>query len=290
MALIDVLRVASLVVCGLAPICGLAQSQQFAEPSIHWAYASYFGTGWYKISDERSAFILRVAPRWGHSEASIDEQGRRTIGYTFRIPVTMGLNKLNFDDLPAFLDPDNLTSLSINVGADADIPVTNRFSIRPNAEIGYGTILGEDASAWSYLAEFRSKYTFPSGKLDWSLLGGLGFVGYTPNEGSSDNFAFVSVGAEFTNPIKWPRSKDDQTLLHWHVIYTNYVDKIEFNNGLHEPDFLASTWELGVAIGKRDKPVRIWFLKFDRLGLGYRYSDNGDKRGITLRFRSIYDP
>jgi hypothetical protein len=42
-------------------------------------------------------------------------------------------------------------------------------------------------------------------------------------------------------------------------------------------------------MGKREEPVSIWFMKFDRLGRAYKYSDTGRLRGITLAFRSLYD-
>ena len=61
-------------------------------------------------------------------------------------------------------------------------------------------------------------------------------------------------------------------------------------NGLgRTPETLLTEWELGAALGGRDSPIQIWFMKFDRLGLGYRTSSNGDLRGITFVFRSKFD-
>ena len=115
--------------CALFMAPGPVQSQGLVEPTTHWAYASFFGTGWYKINDERSAFVLRGAPRWTVGEASIDEQGNRDIAYTFRMPMTLGLSKLDFDDIPGLVDPDNLATASLNFSVDADIPISTRFSL-----------------------------------------------------------------------------------------------------------------------------------------------------------------
>ena len=270
-------------------VSGPSFSQELIEPTTHWAYASFFGTGWYKINDERSAFILRVSPRWTFGEASIDNQGKREIAYTFRVPMTLGLAKLEFEDIPGILDPDNLTTASLNFSVDADIPVTKRFSLRPSAEIGYGTVLGESDSAWTYKGEIRSRYTFQSGKLDWGLIGGLGLVGYEPNEGPSDDFTYLAAGLEFEYPVNWPRSKNDQTMLYWHVLYTDFIDEIEFETGVEELDSVANYWQIGLALGKNREPVRLWFLKFDRLGLAYNFSTTGELRGIKFVFRSMYD-
>jgi len=275
----------------IAPLLvpGPALSQDLIEPTTHWAYASFFGTGWYKISDERSAFILRVAPRWTFGEAGIDDQGKREIAYTLRVPMTLGLAKLDFEDIPGILDPGNLTTASLNFSADADIPVTTRFSLRPSAEVGYGTVLGESDYAWTYKGEIRSRYTFQSGKLDWGLIGGLGLVGYEPNEGPSDDFTYLAVGTEFEYPVNWPQSKNNQTMLYWHVLYTDFLDEIEFETGIEELDSIANYWQVGFALGKNREPVRLWFLKFDRLGLAYNFSTTGELRGIKFVFRSMYD-
>ena len=272
---------------GLWP--GQAWSQLEPEPNFHWAYASFFGTGWYKINDERSAFIIRAAPRWTVGEAEIDAQGNRSIAYTFRTPITLGLSKFDFDDIPGIIDPDNVATGSVGFSADADIPITKRFSLRPSAELGLGTILGESGSAWTYKAEVRSKYAFQSGKLDWALLGELGYVGFNPKRGHSDDFGFIAAGMEFAYPVSWPRSDNGQTMLYWHASYTDFLDEVEFSAGNQELDSVGNYWQLGLALGKRDKPVKIWFLKFDRLGLAYNHSTTGELRGIKFVFRSMYE-
>ena len=280
-----------LLVLLIAPFLlpGPALSQDLIEPTVHWAYASFFNTGWYKINDVRSAYILRVAPRWTVGEAGIDEEGNREIAYTFRVPMTLGLAKLDFEDIPGIIDPDNLSVASLNFSVDADIPVTGRFFVRPSAEVGYGKVLGESDSAWTYRAETRTRYTFQSGKLDWALLAGLGLVGYEPNRGPSDDFIYLAGGAEFGYPVKWPRSKNDRTMLFWHVSYTDLLDEIDFKTGIEELDSIANFWQVGIALGKKHEPVRIWFLKFDRLGLAYNFSTSGELRGIKFVFRSLYD-
>ena len=268
---------------------GDAFSQEAIEPTIHWAYSSFFGTGWYKVSDERSAFILRAAPRWTFGEAGFDESGNRNIAYTLRVPVTLGITRLDFEDLPAILDPGNLATASLNFSVDADIPMTERFSMRPSAEIGHGTVLGENDSAWTYKVEVKTRYTFQSGRFDWGLLFDVGSVGYEPKKGESDDFTFAAVGAEFDHPVGWFSGEDSQTMLYWHVAYTDFIDEIEFNTGIEEIDSVANYWQLGAALGKRDKPVRISFLSFDRLGLAFRFSTTSELRGVKFLFRSLYE-
>ena len=192
----------------------MAQDAEPFEPTIHWAYASFFGTGWYKINDQRSGFIVRAPFRWTVGEAQIDKDGERQIAYTIRLPFTLGLARLDFEDIPSILDSDNLATASANISVDADIPVTQRFHVRPVAEVGYSTILDESDWAWTYRAEIKTRTTFEAGKLDWAILFDYGIVGYEPNRGESDDFEFAAAGVEFGYPVKWFGSGDGQTMLY----------------------------------------------------------------------------
>lgn len=282
------LAFAALALGGLAHPAA-AQEEDAFEPTIHWAYASFFGTGWYKINNQRSGFIMRAPFRWTLGEAGIDDDGNREIAYTVRLPFTLGLAQLDFDDIAGILDPENFATASANVSLDADIPITQRFHIRPVAEVGYSTIINESDWAWTYRAEIKSRTTFEAGELDWAFLLDYGIVGYEPNQGESDDFEFVTAGLEFAYPVNWFASSENQSILYWHLTYTEFLDEIEVRDGIDDFDEVAETWQAGVALGRRDKPVRIWRLNFDRLGLAYNYSSTGDLRGIRFVFQSLYD-
>jgi len=281
------LYVCALLVLISAPRHVHAQGE--VEPDVNWAYASFFGTGWYKISDERDVFSIRVSPRWETGDAGFDDEGNREIGYTFRVPFTVGLARLDFDDIPGILDSENFTSTSIGFGFDADIPINRRLSLRPVAEVGYATIINESRYAWTYKAAVRARYGFEQKKFDWALVGGLGVVGFTPNEGSSDNFAYAKFAAEFEHPTQWSTRDGNPLFFYWHLAYTDFIDEVEFRAGEEKLDSVANYWQIGASLGREGDPIRIWRLKFDRLGLGYNYSTTGELRGIKIFFRSLYD-
>jgi hypothetical protein len=277
----------ALLVGGL--FAGPASAQEFFEPTIHWAYASFFGTGWYKINDERSGYVLRVTPRWAIGESELHEDGKRDIEYTLRVPLTIGVARLDFEDIPGILDPDNFNTASVNMSLDADIPISRRFSVRPSAELGYATILDESDYAWTYRLDVKTRTQFEAGDLDWAFMFDIGLVGYEPNRGDSDDFTFAAAGLEFGYPIGWFSTDDSQTMIYWHIAYTDFIDEVEFQTGITEFDSVANFWQGGIAFGRRDQPVNIWRLKFDRLGLAYNYSATGDLRGVKFVFRSLYE-
>lgn len=267
-----------------------SQAQSTGVRSLHWAYASYFGTGWYSVGDNRDAYVLRITPRWSYKESSLNDAGDRSIGVHFKFPVTAGLETFELDNVSGALDPDNLASLSATPGIDLEIPVTQRFTLRPYAAVGWGTSTSGNESAWTYWTGIRSRYTFQSGKLDWALLNSIAYVGYTPNKGTAEGFWPWMIGLEFNYPLGKVEAKEGSWILHWHGTYTSYENDLDFVS----PDGsdvkpITDQWELGIAFRRKDKRIPIWFMSFDRLGLAYRTSSDGELRGIAFIFRSVFD-
>jgi hypothetical protein len=275
--------------CALSYAIDVA-AQEEPVPTVHWAYASYFGTGWYKISDQQSAFIANFALPLTKGETRWFGGKDGKAVYSIRVPITLGLNRLDFEELPGILDPENFASVSAGLRADVDVPVTERFSWRPSVQLSYGTIIGESEYAWTYRGDVRARYTFGSGDLDWSLIGGLGLVGYDANRGTNDSFTYAAIGTEFAHPLPWFGSDDGRALLYWHLMYTDFLNRMEVQSRFDQFEEVTNYWQAGVAFGREDKPIKLWFLRFERLGLAYNISPSGELRGIKFVFRSLYDP
>ena len=98
---------------------------------------AFFGTGWYQVDANRTVYIVRVPPSQTLRESSIDKNGKRSLGIELQYPLTFGLHQL--DDLDDFLDFDNFATVSFTPGVHVDIPVTEKWHLRPYAHIGWGT-------------------------------------------------------------------------------------------------------------------------------------------------------
>ena len=278
---------AAAIISTLVP--SVAFSQDSELHSVHWAYSSYFGTGWYNIDGQRNSYVLRMTPRWNYRESSIDDDGSRTLGIYFKFPVTAGLNTFILDNPSDTLHPDNLASLSVTPGVDIEIPINQRWMLRPYASIGWGTIVDGSDSAWTYWTGIKSRFAFQSGKLNWALLNGIGYVGFTPDIGNSEDFWPLMIGLEFDYPLGKKNADGDQYLWYWHASYTTFENDLELILDDPATKPITDQWELAIALGKKDERIKIWFMNFDRLGLGFRTSSNGDLQGITFVFRSIFD-
>jgi hypothetical protein len=274
------------IVLALPALAG-AQAEEFS--TIPWAYSTYFGTGWYQIGDDRDAFAIRFAPRKPLREASLDEEGARTIGMELRFPVTVGLDHFPLDDIGGSVDPANLANVSVTPSIYFDIPVNRRWTLRPFVAAGWGTVLNGDESAWTYWTGLRSRLAFKLGRVDGALLNSIGFVGYTPDSGPSTNFWPVQTAVEMATPLGNLQLDERQLLLHWHGGYTYFTDDLDIVRRDLSTEPIRDQWEIGVAVGKVDAPINVWRFKFDRVGLAYRFSSDGELQGVGFVFRSLFD-
>jgi hypothetical protein len=265
-----------------------------APAPIPWAYSAYFGTGVYEIDDGETSYIFRVAPSWGIRDASLDEQGHRKIGWRLRVPIALGLHDFDTSHLGAAVSLDNVSTATVVPGVEFDIPLTQRWSLRPFAAFGWGGEIGGGDSAWVYWAGVKSKYTFVADGFDWAIVNALTYSGYTDDNGV--NGARVSsrvlpllTAFEFDRPIE-KKIGGEPVHLYWTFGYTDYL--------ANEPLFLGSVvtsvhiddeWEFGMAFGRGKEPLRLWRLRWDRVGIAYRFSSDHRFRGISLSFSSIFD-
>lgn len=263
-------------------------AQDFDSNAVHWAYSSYFGTGWYRIGDVGDAFVIRLTPRWDLRESAFDD-GQRKIGIELNLPVTAGLDTFTFDDPSGSLDPSNLASLSITPGVDVTIPVNERWSLKPYASFGWGTVVGESESAWTYWAGIKSKFNFELGKLKLALQNSAGYVGYTPNNGRPEDFWPIMAGLEFDQPLEQMTLGGEPAILTWHAMYTTFQNDLDaiLEDGSARP--IKDQWEIGFSISRKEHRIRIWLFSFDRLGLAYRFSSAGDFKGVSVVLRSVFD-
>jgi hypothetical protein len=262
-----------------------AETRTIFEP-VHWAYSSFFGTGWYRVEDARSVFVIRAPIRQILRESSFTETGSRKLGVEIRYPLTIGMHDI--EDLGGIIENDNFATASFTPGIELEIPINQRWYLRTLAHVGWGSDLGNDDSAWIYYAGIKSRYVFPAKNHQWSLLNGLYYAGYTPDEGRSDHLAVAQIGVELLQPLKKATIKGEPIDLHWTFMYSFLGNELHFNlpDGSFDP--IQDQMEVSLQMSFRNRPFRVWFFDVQRLGLGYQFSTSGEFTAITFSMRSWF--
>lgn len=259
-----------------------------SEPpkQVHWAVGAFFGTGWYRVDDNRSVYVLRIPPRQTLSRASLDEDGNRQLGIEIQYPVSLGLNKL--DEIPDFVEFDNYSTISFTPGIEVEVPINRRWSLRPYAHLGYGWESETQEGAAIWYGGVKSRYLLSDSRSRWSLLNGLFFAGYKPEFEDRGQYASFMTGLEAKHPIRSFRLDDDPLYLNWYLTYNWFFDELSFHIDAERVESFRDQWELGLALGKRDAPIKIWFMSFEHIGLAYRWSSDANFNAITVNFRSPF--
>ena len=260
---------------------------------VHWAYSAFFGTGWYKIADGDTAFAMSYGPRWRLREAGSSEDGQRQLGIELRLLVSGSVHELDFEDIPGIVDAENVSALSAVPGIEVEIPINERWSLKPVAHLGWGSELGGGDSAWIYWAGLKSRYELPLERARIALINSVFYVGYTSETGSTGAITPVVTGIEWEQRAGELSLGGDPLYLRWHAAYTRYFD-FEYSDDAIQVLRRTQTnvddeWELGVALHKADKPLELGFLRWDQIGLGFHFNSDHTVRGLTITFRALFD-
>lgn len=258
------------------------------DPTIHWAYASFFGSGWYRLTDNQSAFILSTAPEWDSREVDLitDLPAARL---TASVPVTVGIADLSLDDVPSALNPDNFLAGSIGLATDLDISLGERWSLRPHAQLSVGSQLSDPNTTLTYRVDLRARRRHTLLGQAGALVGGIGTVGYSAERGRDDSFDYAELGAEFTQPLgrlSWNGGPDQ---IHAHLNYAYFFNDIIVQTSRSAVTRTSDAWEVGFALGRRSGAFDFGWFELDRIGLALTSSTSAELAGVKLVFNSLYD-
>jgi len=258
------------------------------EEQIHWALASFFGTGWYRVDDNRSTFILHLPVT--HQIRTPDWLGLEShnVKMNLRLPVSLGFHQL--DDIPDLLEFENYTSAAFVPGIEFEIPLTRQWTLKPLAQFGVGYEAQSDETVMVWYGGIRSRFYLQQTETkSIALLGSIAFAGNNPEFEARSRYAALMGGVEGKNRLPQMGSMSKPFNLYWHATYTNLFDEIDFHISPNRFSSIDDQWEFGVGLGKAGKPTSWWMFTFDRLGLAYQRSTDGDFQAVKISITSPFD-
>jgi len=259
------------------------------EPArqVHWAMGAFFGTGWYQVDDNRSVFVFRIPPRQTIRKSGFDQDGNRELGIEIHYPLSFGLHNMN--DVPDFIDFDNYGTVTFTPGVQLEIPVNEKWYLRPYAHIGAGYEKETNKWAGIWYGGLKSRYLLgDSDRLRWSLLNAIYYAGYKPEFEERGRYGSFMTGLEFSQPLGKLELGGNPLRLNWHVTYNYLFDKLNFHIEEDRVESIQDQWEIGLALSTGNKPMKIWFMNFEHIGLSYETSSNGHYTAISLNLRSPF--
>src|SRR5215831_523426 len=262
--------------CALVATSGLAQQQPVTEEAtlINWWYSATFGTGFYKIGPA-VATVVRLPFSY-----RLRDMGDGSVGVNLLAPVTVAAYHLNLHELNEFDLQQDVVAASFLPGAEVEIPMTERWRLKPFAQAGMGSQhTNPKLVAYMYTGGVRSLYRFAGDEYPVSLGNALFLAGYRIKDGSEQQgIGVFQIGLNMGTPWTlnlWNGPANFNT----HLIATSYYSRLAFANP--EPGKLQvrREYEIGFSF-KTARPVSLLGFGADTLGLGFRFANT--LRGLNL--------
>jgi hypothetical protein len=255
-----------LLVLATQPVEAQQVAAEDAGTLVHYAYAPLLGTGLYRIGDQ-SAFVFSIPIGYQRREPAAEKPG-----IYLHLPVSIGLYDFDFEGIIETRTED-IATVSFVPGVEMQYLVRENWLLKPFANLGWGTDLANDDSAWIYAFGLRSLTDFHLEQVTLSLGAEYLWSGYDPKEGSSDHINRFGLGLNARFPLHWRIGDGDASLMAHAIVYY-YANELQFPSTRGQGDTfdVRREYELGMALG-RDPGIAILGIEFDRVGIGYRFGD-----------------
>lgn len=273
---------------GASLACGRLAAQPLPEDMIPWPFAPLLGMGRYEIAEDTVVQSLGYAPRWRFRDAELDGNGRRRAGLELRMPIMVSTYRTELTDLSS-LTLDDIGTFAAVPGIEIDVPVSPRVSVKPLVYAGLGNEFHGGPTAAIYWAGAKTRASFAAGELGIDLVAGLRYAGFATSDDGSGDVVPLRKGIELTRPMRDTKLGGDPLNWYWHVAHTHYLDDDAGPGSAAARIAVDDEWELGIAFGKRDRPLSLGPLRWDRVGVALTLDSSGSPSGFRLVFRSLYD-
>jgi hypothetical protein len=267
---------------GASPAVGFAQDAD-VDPFLS-AYSAAFGRGSYALRDGTVADIYRG----NFSKVLRDSRtdGGDGVGIRLLLPTTVGTQALGDEDLPPGRDGPRVEQAAFLPGVELEFAPGERWALRTRAQFGQSReYAGEKLSSKIAAAGVRSRYTFTGSKLAPSLIGGLLWAAIDPERGERRSLVRVTAGVELDIPAATWSVRGQPMAWRPHVLWDGYYrpSAITPADAAFAP--VDSEWQIGVA-ARRDSGFKILFMRFDAVGVAYRFSEHSE--GLRLYLNSVF--
>jgi hypothetical protein len=253
----------------MATLCALSKLATPAlakdDSAVNYSYATVFGSGIYQVKDQ-TALILRLPLSYKLREPSVEHPGIKLL-----LPVMVGY--YDYDNIFIGILPADAATLSFVPGLELEYIMNKRWRLKPYGQVGLGRDVKNKENAFIYVGGLKSHYSIPhEGKWRFALGNTAIYTGYDAGDGASQSTAILGTGIDMVYP--WSVSLfGRKTSLANYLIYYWYLDNQSFKQGNGLEVHVNGEIEWGLALSF-EKPPKLLGYEFDRIGLGFRYSEN----------------
>jgi hypothetical protein len=243
---------------------GITRAELEEEVEVSYLYAGVLGSGTYKIGNRRVS-MFRLPFKWKQRKPT-----ETTHGWTWLFPAVIGYDDLgNVDsDWIGALLPDQLVTLSVLPGVEYTYPVSERWQLKPFAQVGAGRDFSADQTFLMTVLGVRSLARFDV-RDAWTLR-----WAHEEQLKSEDDSGFTvfDTGLDVRRDTPW-RVFGTPMDSGAYYNYQRYIPRWTSSQAPDERVRSVNLHEFGLSLGFK-RPYKILGFNVPRVRLGYKKGDN----------------
>ena len=254
---------------------GISPAQAGEDPGdlFNYGFAVWLGSGFYKVNDaDKKMAVLRIPARYSLRPMQSDK--------------TDPIDRLGFRLLlPAVIAYEEQTETGFGFGAFAfvpgleiEIPVNQYWTVKPFGQFGVGQDTAGGTANYVYGGGIKSLVSIPWRKFVFGI-GNSWVVAEDRDTTSKDTtgFSLLNAGLDIRHPTGFTIF-DRQLDISGYFVVNYFKNQVEILSDDGDTSKLKTLYEVGLTFGVSEA-VSIWKVDFDRVGIDYRWGDEG-LRGI----------
>lgn len=245
-------------------------AEELPETSINYAYATWTGSGYFKVKDRR-IYVLRVP--FGMS--LIEQEGKKW-GLDLLLPATIGMDQFTEED-------ETIASVSFVPGVEGICQVMDDWWLKPYGQVGVGYDFSyhQETLVWGY--GIKSLAQFPYKKMLFELGNSIRYANNEYSGVDGDNgFSMWEIGLNAKLPVSW-NIQNRPNDLNLFVVYSGFMNELELTSALDDDVTISRLYKVGVALNAASN-FSIFGIKFRGGGLTFTYGDGFAGIGLTTGF------
>jgi len=240
------------------------------EELVNYAFATWIGSGVYKVDDRKMA-IVRVPLRYTLRDAEETKPGIKLL-----LPVTVGYYDFNNSDV-------DFETASFVPGVEVAFPVNKYWTLKPFCQFGVGKDNAGGNTVFIYGGGVKSLVRIPYKKFEFGIGNSLILADERDSGGDiGDSFNMFEAGFDIQHPLGLSfRGRELNGGLYF--VASRFFSGYE----LLEPDGdstkIKTLFEVGLTIAP-DESIDIWKVSLDRIGIDFRFGDHFSGVGVNMGF------
>jgi len=268
------------LVCGILilSILGAGGTNQAAageDPGdlFNYSFAIWLGSGVYRIKDADKRFaVLRVPAAYTLRPAQYEKPAPMDrLGFRLLLPAAVGFEEETDSNF-------SFGTVAFVPGLEVQIPVNKYWTLKPFAQLGAGKDTAGGDLQYIYGGGFRSLISIPWQKFVIGI--GNSLVLAEDRNATSNNtsgFSLFNAGLDIRHPTNVTLF-DRQIDVSGFFVINRFQNRVDILDNDGKTNRLRTLYEVGMTFGL-SKSISIWKADVDRVGLDYRWGDDGF-RGI----------